>query len=223
MEHHRLKPMKPGFDEQLFNKYYKETEALRKKLAFQIDARKFGVDYKEILAWFDVKFIHVFNKYFDTQPDRLLGYLINGLTTYKYRIMRSSYQEKYHKHAHMLDITTLYGPSDISQEDSEAPKRREFYMSKIVEYMKKELSPDALLLFEFQINPPLYITEQLKDEGKKENGNIPPDILIDFLSLPNNNQTIEYIKDLKSEIRKKTNKCQEYFQHNPIIEIPELF
>lgn len=218
-EHHRLKALKPGFDVNLFNKLYKETKALRKKLVFEIDCRKFGVDHNEIYSWFDVKFIHAFNKYFDTQPERLLGYIINSLQTYKYRIMRASYQVKFHTHAHKLDVTTLYG--NVPQEDEDTPKRREFYMNKIVEFMKKQLSDDAFLLFEIQLNPPPYIIEQLKDEDKKENGNIPPDILADYLSLPISDNTSQYIKSLRKEIRSSTNKAYEFFGNNPVEELPE--
>lgn len=221
MEHHRLKPMKEGYDQELFNKLYKETSALRRKLAFQIDSRKFGVDYQEILSWFDVKFIHTFNKYWDKEPKRLMGYIINSLQTYKYRVMRSSYQVKYHTHAHQLDITTVYGETDIKDETSEDIQRREFYMDRIMQYMKDKLTDDALLVLQVQLNPPPFIAEQMEDEGKKQNTNIPSDILIDFLGLSSSENAEAYIKDLRKQIRKATNNCAAFFSNQPIHELEE--
>ena len=62
MEHHRLKPM-GNYPVELFNSLYAQTHGLRRKLASQIDASKFGVDYQEVLSWFDVKFLFIFSKY----------------------------------------------------------------------------------------------------------------------------------------------------------------
>lgn len=199
MEHHRLKPMKEGYDEKLFNDLYKQTSALRKKLAFEIDARKFGVDYQEVLSWFDVKFIHSFNMYVDKEPERLLGYIINSLTTYKYRIMRSSYQAKYHNHAHQLDISELYNYDDIIEEPSKSINEEE--LEKVLTFMKGKLNNDAILILEIELNPPDYILEHLKDLGKKPNQKIPHEVIADYLGYGKSQNVIEYIKDLRSEIK----------------------
>ena len=85
MEIHRLVPMKTGYDELLFNKLYKETEALRNLLTYQIDHRRYGVTQDIIKSWFDDKFIFVFNKYYgDIEEGQLKGRIINALRTFKY-------------------------------------------------------------------------------------------------------------------------------------------
>ena len=216
MEHHRLKPMKDGYDKKLFAELYKKTTPLRRKLAFEIDSRKFGVDYQEILSWFDVKFIHAFNKYWEKEPERLLGYIINSLTTYKYRIMRSSYQVKYHNHANMLDVTELYdygGP--MEQEDENLT--RETYLNKLMQFMKGKLNDDAILILQIELNPPLFVQEQLKDMGKKETSKIPHNIIADYLGFNNSPKVINYISELRREIKAVVNLAKEHFQTNPVL------
>lgn len=213
MEHHRLKPMKDGYDEKLFNELYKKTTPLRRKLAHEIDARKFGVDYQEILSWFDVKFIHTFNKYWDTEPERLMGYIISALSTYKYRIMRSSYQAKYHNHASMVDVTELYKQSDIVL--VEDIPHRELYLNKVMEFMKDKLSDDALLVLEIELTPPPFILDQMEDLGKKETHKIPHNIIADYLGYGDSPNMVEYIKELRSQIRAGISLAKKYFEENP--------
>ena len=215
MEHHRLVPMKPGYNPMLFEELYERTKPLRRKLAFEIDARKFGVDYLEILSWFDVKFIYTFNKYFDTEPKRLLGYIINALQTYKYRVMRSSYQIKYHEHAHMLDITELYGHADISEEVNDN-HLKDMYLANLLSFMREKLSDDAMFIFELETSPPAYITYQLTDLGKKENSKIPHDVIADYIGYSNSPKVIAYISDLRKDIRIVLNMAKEHFKQNPI-------
>ena len=95
MEIHRLKPMKEGYSVQLFNDLYKQTSKLRKKLASQIDYRRYGVTPDIIESWFDDKFIYVFNKHFDNKDtDVLKGFIINSLQVFKYRVLRGAYSKE---------------------------------------------------------------------------------------------------------------------------------
>jgi len=153
MEHHRLKPM-GDYPKELCEQLYKQTNGLRRKLASQIDARKYGVDYHEVLSWFDVKFLYIFTKYWQTQPERLLGYIISGLTTYKRKIMMNSYQAKWANYANNQDIDEMWD-NPIKDEDNESAQRREFYMDKLHEFMQNHLSDDAYLLLNIQLVPPL--------------------------------------------------------------------
>ncbi len=223
MEHHRLKPMTDGYDKSLFDEIYKKTTPLRRKLAYEIDSRKFGVDYDEVLSWFDVKFIHSFNKFTrtfkkeDTQnfDGKLMGYIINALSTYKYRVMRSSYQVKYHEHKNMVDISTYYENDDIKDTSTPDALVREAYMEKIMEYMKKELSDDALLILDIQLNPPAFISSKLEELGKKEYTKIPNDILADYLNMPLNNNVIQYLDGIKADIRRAIINARSFFTSNP--------
>src|SRR5687768_15620783 len=94
MEESRLKPMIEEYDREIFNDYYQRTAALRKKLASQIDHRRFGVDQEEIESWFTVKFIYAFNKYYHEKKDTLLGYLIKSMQLFKCRVLRKAYTYK---------------------------------------------------------------------------------------------------------------------------------
>lgn len=217
MEHHRLKPMKPGYDENLFNDLYAKTKPLRKKLASEIDAKKFGVDYQEILSWFDVKFIYTFNKYWDKEPERLLGYIINSLSTYKYRIMRSSYQAKYENHSSQVDITELYNYNDIVDETGLDPIVRETYMNKVMEFMKDKLTDDAIMVLELELSPPPFIISQMDDLGKKPNGKIPTELIADYLGYEDSENVIKYIKNLRSNIRVAISLAKNFFIENPIV------
>lgn len=225
MEHHRLKPMNEGYDRRLFEEIYKKTTPLRRKLAYEIDARKFGVDYDEILSWFDVKFIHSFNKFgrtFDTSkienPEgKLLGYIINALSTYKYRIMRSSYQAKYHNHANTVDITTLFNYENMQDEGlNHNSIALEEHMEAVMGFMKKHLSGDALLVLDIQLNPPLFITSKLQEMGKKDISKIPAELVADYLGLPADSDGINYINNIRKNIRRVITKARDFFTNHPV-------
>ena len=77
MEEHRLTTMKEGYDEKLFNDLYEKVKPLKRKLASTISTSKLGISYDDILSWFDIKFIFVFNKYFENkEPEVLKGFII---------------------------------------------------------------------------------------------------------------------------------------------------
>ncbi len=216
MEHHRLKPMEEGYDKDLFESLFRKTTPLMRKLAYQIDARKFGVDYQEILSWFHVKFIHAFNKYHKKESERLLGYIINSLTTYKYRVMRSSYQVKYHNHANMLDVTELYDYKGLIDTTSSEATIRETYMNKVMDFMKTQLTDDGMLILEIQLNPPPYIIEQMKDMDKADNATIPHTLIAEYIGLGTSQPIIEYIKDLRRDIKDGILGAKEFFTANPL-------
>jgi hypothetical protein len=212
MEHHRLKPMKEGYDEQLFNKLYKETASLRKKLAFEIDSRKFGVDYKEILSWFDVKFIFVFNKYYDQDPERLLGYIINALQTYKYRIMRSSYTKKYNNTINIKD-EDLSRIEDI--EDEKEVDHRDELINIAMGYIKKHLSDNALMVLEIELNPPSYIEREMEFLEKKAGAQIPNNLIAEYLGFGDSPRAAKYIGELRREAKEVIRMAKNHFMENP--------
>lgn len=212
MEEHRLKPMKEGYDQKLFNCIYKETAGLRKKLAFEIDARRFSVDYNEVLSWFDVKFIFVFNQYYGTIPDeRLKGYIIRALQMFKFRILRVSYNQKssiYNK----TDIVDISQVENIVYEDETS---EELFLKIALDFLKKELSKDAYFLLELLLNPPHYILNRLSENNKIDLNKIPNTLLLEYLDLEET--SISYIDNLKKEIRKATRSCKDYFLNSKLI------
>jgi hypothetical protein len=210
MEENRLKPMKK-IDEKLFNQIYKDTAKLRKSLVYEINPYRFGVDTDEILSWFDVKFIYVFNKYYGTIPDdRLKGYIINALKTFKLRVLRTSYQNKNQLFQGIKDIDSA-SPSrfKITPEDPEYDQG--LLLNMALEHLRKNLSHDAYQLLSVQIQPPIYILNKAEEEGLTQLNKIPINYILEFFDLPNNEQSLKYIKKLNKEIKEKVRVSQTYF------------
>lgn len=215
-ESHRLKEMPSGYDKALFNQYYKETKELRQKLAYGIDSRKFGVDYQEILSWFDVKFIHAFNRYYGSP--QLKGFIIRALQTYKTRIIKNSYQEK-HLINNAVDITTVYSMEGADDEvvgleladNEEVENNTEFLIDRLKTYFKDRLSFDAYLLWEFNTFPPAYTLQQKESPSAR----LTDEDAIDFFDLPEDCQ--DFLGKLKKEIREVTKQAKEYFQYKASI------
>lgn len=210
MELHRLKPMKEGYPEDLFNKLYKETEKLRKSLVHGIDHRRFGVSKDIVLSWFDDKFIFVFNKHFqDHDPDRLKGDIIKSLQTFKYRVLRGAYT----KQAEFFTSTIeLEGETKVINyiSDSSEDKSYDMFLSDVMDYFERNLSDDAFILLGLQLNPPPYILDKLN----KSNSQIPLDLILDFFELDSNHQNVKYIRALRKEIQLITIKAREDLNPN---------
>lgn len=213
-ETHRLKVMIDDYDVTVFNQLFKETASLRKKLAYGIDARIFGVDYNEILSWFDVKFIYAFNKYYHSQPERLKGYIISSLQTYKLRVIKTAYQEKMQIHK-TTNFENLYsyegflndGYSDENGEivtithPSEDPAEVEkSNLQRILDYLQGKLSEDAFFVLELELFPPLYILDKTFIDKKERHKQITPKLIAEYLGL-DDVAGVNYIKACKEEIK----------------------
>lgn len=212
MEENRLKPMPIGYDEKMFNSLYKKTEPLRKKLASQIDSRRFGLSYEDILSFFDVKFLFTFEKYHQQDEGILLGNIINSLSNFKCRILRMAYTQKFSQ-----SISPLEDHSDINHlVDSSDDGNHDFRLSKVMTMMKLTLSDNAYSLLEVQLNPPPFILEKLKERGFKNFNRIPEDILLDYFDLGTGPKARKFLDNLKKEIKIATNYCKNHFHKNPI-------
>lgn len=208
METHRLTPMQANYNNELFNKIYKETSSLRKKLAYGIDSRKFGVDYQEVLSWFDVKFIFTFNKYYGQKDDEILkGYIIQSLQMFKHRICKMSYSKK-------TEVNNSVEISDFTEfgniADENGTEEEDLFMGLALDYFRSELSKDAYFLLELQLNPPPYILNKLSEQEKFDINKISNDLILDYLDLES--KTSNYIDNLKKEIRKVTRQARDYFK-----------
>lgn len=207
MEENRLTPMKEGYDKALFNEIYEKTQGLRRKLAAGIDSKRFGVDYQEILSWFDVKFIFAFNKYWGTMDDNiLLGHIIKSLEFYKCRILRSAYTKKYSQH--IVPIEDFY---ELEEYEVENPYEDSFNdrVGEATRLLKEQISDNAMLLLDVQLNPPLYIQEKAKELNLKKLTKIPNPIYAEYLGLGDSEQAVEYIESLKKEINRGISKVRE--------------
>lgn len=199
MEESRLKPMKENYDPKLFNDYYERTEALRNKLAFGIDARRFGVDHAEIKSWFDVKFIYVYNKYHGVKSDEmLLGYILNSLKLFKTRIIKAAYTVKNSQNIVSTD-NELYIENKPDEDNSS-----EFFNAKLstaLSFLKENLSENAYQVLDIQLNPPPYILNKLREMGIKNTTKIPNSLYAEYFELGVSPEAINFIAKLHKEIR----------------------
>jgi len=206
MEIHRLKPMQAGYDQQLFNKIYQETESLRNLLTYQIDARRFGVTSDIIKSYFDDKFLHVFNKYYgNITNDQLKGRIINSLRVFKYKMLRTAYAKYNMYNGHLVRLEgekELINIIPLKEELSD----HELFLEMALKYLKKNLCDDAFLVLELDLNPPPYIMDRVSVNTK-----IPAKLIAEYLDLEPDKDSISYIRDLRSEVDYWTSEAKDYF------------
>lgn len=211
MEIHRLKPMKDGFDEALFNRLFKETHHLRNSLTYQIDSRRFGVTPDIINSWFTDKFIWVFSKYHgDLEEGQLKGRIINSLQTFKYRVLRKAYN-KYNINDNQVrldDHHDLINIIPIKDEISE----HSLFLEMALKFLKKNLSDDAFLVLELELNPPPYILDRLKNPNTK----VPANLIAEYLDLIPNKDSINFIRDLRREKDYWIEEAKLHFNDTPL-------
>ena len=209
MEIHRLTTMKDGYPVELFNKLYKETEGLRKALTYQIDHRRYGVTSDIVKSWFDDKFIFVFNKHFEEhEPDVLKGFIINSLKTFKMRILRKAYSIEGEFYGSCVTMDGEYDLLNILPDNNITTNEPTFY-DLTIQYMKKNLSDNAYMLFQIQIDPPPYILSRIDSS----NSRIPNKLVAEFLNIDSNETDADrYIKSLKKEITNAIKSAKEYFK-----------
>lgn len=200
--------MPEGYDQNLFQQLYKETKALRKKLAYEIDGRKFGVDNAEVQSCFDVKFLYIFNKYYGNP--KLKGYIINGLKMFKRRTILNSYLDKNLLHK-TDDITETYDLGYLSEEGTELFNEEQHRLNLAKEYLKTILSEDAYLIFEIDLYPPPYILERMKNLDQAKIPKIPTDLIAEFLGITDDISF--YIKNLRKEVKDGIEQANYYFSH----------
>lgn len=214
MEESRLKPMVANYNPTMFKDIYGKTEGLRRKLAAGIDHRRFGVDYEELLSWFTVKFIYAYNKYqpkFKKNPEVLKAHMIKSMQLFKCRILRKAYTTKfsqsilpYEDHEHELQEALNYDPN--------LPTQYEFYSDKLRKYMKINLSDNAFILFQIQLNPPPYIIEQLRLKDQHDIHKIPDDLIAEYFDLGFSIRAYNYLDSLKREIKTAIANAKRYFE-----------
>lgn len=200
--------MQQDYDKELFCKLYYATEGLRTNLTYQIDARRFGVTSDIIKSWFDDKFIFVFNKYYGTmESERLKGYIINALKTFKFRILRKAYS----KNNIYLNEVYLEGEQEliniIPQKDELS--EYELFLELALVYLKKNLTDDAFLLLEIDLNPPPYILNKMINPNTK----IPSKLIAEYLELEPTKESTGYINDLRNEVNYWTVQARDHFKN----------
>lgn len=212
MENHRLKPMVEGYNSELFNKLYKETEQLRKSLVWGIDHRRYGVDRDMIMSWFDDKFIFVFNKHCmdnDKSPDVLKGFIITALQQFKNRVLRQAYTKKNEIYSNSIELEGEYNLINYIIEDTEI-SNDDMFFGLVLEYFKSHLTADAFTLLQLQLNPPPFILNRIK----QSNSTIPTKLILEFFGLENVSKNIKYIRNLRNDIALTIEKAKEEINPN---------
>lgn len=212
LELNRLKPMPDTYDKKLFNDIYQKTEGLRKKLASQIDCRRFGLTYEDILAAFDVKFIFVFEKFHKESENKLLAMMLNALQNFKCRILRSAYTKKFSQN--IVQVDNLIVLEDNLIEDHPSNFDQLNYFNDLLTFMRGYLSQNAYLLFEIKLNPPLYIQNKLNTHPDANIHKIPDHLILDYLDLGYTEKSYKYLETLKKEIRNGINAAKANFNKN---------
>lgn len=197
MEEHRLKPMQEGYDEELFNRLYRELTPLKRKLASQINTKTLNIEYDELLSWFDVKFLFVFNRYVEEgKSDNLVkGHLISALQLYKNRILKYLISQKNSVNINNVDIDDLNNLTH-SIVDYQHSEEKLFY-DLIVSFMKHNLSIEAYRMFVIEYNPPLYIINKLSGNTSR----ITTNVIRDYMGLPDTKKVASYIRQLRNEVK----------------------
>lgn len=210
MEIHRLKPMKDGYSEELFNQIYKEVQPLKHKLISNIDHRRLGVSRDILESWFDDKIIYVFNKYFEDKPETLKGYVLSSLSMFKNRVLKKAYQADIHE-----NLVELEGEKELINiiPDENEKDEAELFLDLAHAFMEKALTENALLVYELQLNPPPYILKRLKNP----NSRIPTSLLAEFLDLGESRDSLEYLNDLREEINMAIKQARQYYQESGIV------
>ena len=182
MEEHRLKVMNEDYNQELFNKLFKETSKLRNKLASEISLARFpGMELKDIKSWFEIKFLYTYQKYqplYNDRPNILLGNIIKSLQLFKCRILR---------HAYGKDIDSILGTFSLDNciEQQDWVEEKDVWYSEellktVYEDLKHELSQEAYNILMAQIYPPDYILDRIT---VKQKNNIPSRLLAEYFEV----------------------------------------
>lgn len=210
LELNRLKPMPENYDKELFNSLYSKTQNLRRKLASEIDAKRFGVEYEDILSTFDVKFIFVFSQHHEKPENILLGFLLNSLKNFKCRILRSAYTQKFSQT--LISVDQVINFDDHLTDDANSIHNTNTdYFTVFMAFMKEHLSLNAYTVLDLKLNPPPYIYAKLNVSPDTNLHKIPDHVILDYLDLGHGPKATKYLHGLKKEIRNTVNYAKSHF------------
>lgn len=202
-EIHRLKTMQEGYDEKLFLKLYKLVTPVIKNLVRGIDARRFNVSPDIIRDQFYDKMLYVFNKYYGKlDEEHLKANILRALATYKNHLLHYAYNDRAEFNQSLHSLEDLF-EDDKEFVDESDYQLREDLLNMVNDYMTKNLSPDALLVWECITNPPPYLEENAKF------GKITNILLSEFFNLPRTRSSVKYIGELREDIRYWIGKARE--------------
>lgn len=214
-ELHRLRSFDQDYDPDLFNKLYKSMKPLMRRLASQVDCRRFNVTPDIILSYFSDKFIYVFNKYHkEYDEEHLKAALLSSLQTFKNRLLRNAYSKDAEYNLSMASLEDLFDDSKELIDDSEEEMIKEEQLKVLYAYMKEKLSPDAYLLFEILNNPPEFFRERMKTD----NSHISASLILEFFEIPKTKDNATWIGYMRDDIKFWLDKAKEDLQNKTEVE-----
>ena len=151
------------------------------------------------------KMLFVFNKYYGTcEEEHLKARILASLSTFKNHLLRTAYGEGAEYHQNLYQLEDLFDNDKELEDDTEEEKAKGEMLDMLYKYMKKNLSPDAYLIFEILLSPPPYIKERIKDGSRITNI-----LLVEFFDMPRTKSSVRYISELKEDIRYWEEKAKE--------------
>lgn len=209
LELNRLKEMPKDYDKEMFNRLYDQTFNLRRKLASQIDSRRFGLPQEDILSFFDSKFIFVFQKHYKDPENIIKANLLTSLANFRNRILKSAYTIKHSQS--IISTDDVIRLEDSLSEDHPQNDRGYNYFETLMAFMREHLSQNAYTIFDLQLNPPPYIYAKLNLTPNSNIQKIPDHVILDYLDLGNGTKAYKYIESLKKEIKHATHYAKIHF------------
>lgn len=203
MEDHRLKPMVEHYNVEEFNRLYSETKQLKQKLAYGMDEQRFGLTKEELIAEFDVKLLWVYNKYCEQHDYEVTkAHVINALRLYKCKLLKYTYAKKREPLVNRSYIDSGDNRSEI-ENLIDVKFEGDDKLISVKKYLKNNMSENAWLIFNIEIDPPLYILDKIT--GKKVYP-LPVNIIADYLGIP-----AKDVRRYQREIKEATLEARQFF------------
>ena len=141
-ELHRLTEF-THYDPKVFNRIYGQCKPLIRKLAKQIDARRYNVSRDIIVSYFEDKLLYVYNKYQDRYDEnRLKATILSSLSIYKNKLLRAAYNSQAEFNQELTSFEDVLERDKELVDDIETVEMREDIHERFHQYMREHLTED---------------------------------------------------------------------------------
>lgn len=204
-ELHRLTEF-THYDPKVFNRIYGQCKPLIRKLAKQIDARRYNVSRDIIISYFEDKLLYVYNKYQDRYDEnRLKATILSSLSIYKNKLLRAAYNSQAEFNQELTSFEDVLERDKELVDDIETVEMREDIHERFHQYMREHLTEDEYLVFVTQLEPPPFIQSRMKL------GKVTVEHLIDFFGLPRNTHSVKMINRYRKHIKEALKLAEKEF------------
>ena len=213
-EIHRLKPLNfSSKEEEQFERLYREARGYIRKLARNINCKKYRVSPDILVSYFEDKLLYVWDKYKDEYPDynHLKSIVFKSLGVFKNKLLSKAYTKRaeFYDNLQSWDAMlyeTVHENPYMDDEDSndlitdiedEVEEDKTSLLGYIDEYLKEKLTIDEYLLLSIELDPPAYFLERMKTPRSK----VSSALLIEFFELPRTKGSVALISRMRKHIR----------------------